>query len=295
MGYGLGGQCGEDKAAVRTVVLASADVNFRTQLTQQLTAMRWQVREARGGAEAIAHLELQRAEAMVIDSTLPDLEVGEFTTQMRSRHPAMDLLRVGVAGDMGGARSPRRNELLHALREAQREPDGAGERAAWDLTPVSSPQGSAAERFAPRDERTIAAGEVSAMLHSRQLACSAQEGTGDLGANGACAASGPTGWCRPKATPGLPLDKESAAARPKALPLPEMVGESAGMLELARLVRLVAPRSTSVLIQGDTGTGKELVAKAIHRLSQRGNKPFVVLNCAAIPEALLEAVFGPFT
>jgi transcriptional regulator with GAF, ATPase, and Fis domain len=65
------------------------------------------------------------------------------------------------------------------------------------------------------------------------------------------------------------------------------------MLELARLVRLVAPRSASVLIEGETGTGKELVAKAVHRLSPRASKPFAVLNCAAIPEALLEAeLFG---
>ena len=72
-----------------------------------------------------------------------------------------------------------------------------------------------------------------------------------------------------------------------------MVGESPGMLELARLVRLVAPRSASVLIEGETGTGKELVAKAVHRLSPRASKPFAVLNCAAIPEALLEAeLFG---
>lgn len=75
--------------------------------------------------------------------------------------------------------------------------------------------------------------------------------------------------------------------------LPEMVGTSAAMRELGRLVRLVAPRSTTVLIEGDTGTGKELVAKALHRLSSRVNKPFIVLNCAAIPEALLEAeLFG---
>jgi len=59
------------------------------------------------------------------------------------------------------------------------------------------------------------------------------------------------------------------------------------------MVRLVAPRSTTVLIEGDTGTGKELVAKAVHGLSLRAGKPFLVLNCAAIPEALLEAeLFG---
>jgi transcriptional regulator with GAF, ATPase, and Fis domain len=65
------------------------------------------------------------------------------------------------------------------------------------------------------------------------------------------------------------------------------------MREQARLIRLVAPRSTTVLIEGETGTGKEVVAKALHSLSARSNKPFVVLNCAAIPEALLEAeLFG---
>ena len=79
----------------------------------------------------------------------------------------------------------------------------------------------------------------------------------------------------------------------KPLPLPEMVGESQQMLELARLIRLVAPRLTTVLIEGETGTGKELVAHAVHQLSQRAGKPFVVLNCAAIPESLLEAeLFG---
>ncbi len=79
----------------------------------------------------------------------------------------------------------------------------------------------------------------------------------------------------------------------RAVSLPELVGESAMMCELARMIRLVAPRSATVLIEGETGTGKEVVAKALHRLSARSAKPFVVLNCAAIPESLLEAeLFG---
>ena len=65
------------------------------------------------------------------------------------------------------------------------------------------------------------------------------------------------------------------------------------MREVYRLARMVAPRDTTVLVVGETGTGKELVAQAIHELSPRARQPFVVVNCAAIPEALFEAeLFG---
>jgi DNA-binding NtrC family response regulator len=75
--------------------------------------------------------------------------------------------------------------------------------------------------------------------------------------------------------------------------LPGMIGASTRMRDVYRLVRLVARRDTPVLISGETGTGKELVAEAMHTLSTRARHPFVVVNCAAIPEALLEAeLFG---
>jgi DNA-binding NtrC family response regulator len=76
-------------------------------------------------------------------------------------------------------------------------------------------------------------------------------------------------------------------------PLPGMIGCSARMVQMYRLCRLVAPRDTSVLIAGDSGTGKELVARGIHELSARAQRSFVVVNCAAIPESLLESeLFG---
>jgi transcriptional regulator with GAF, ATPase, and Fis domain len=72
-----------------------------------------------------------------------------------------------------------------------------------------------------------------------------------------------------------------------------MVGESDSIQQIYRLTRLVAPRNTTVLICGPTGTGKELVARSLHLLSPRAPRPFVVLNCAAIPEPLLESeLFG---
>ena len=76
-------------------------------------------------------------------------------------------------------------------------------------------------------------------------------------------------------------------------PLPGMIGRSEAMQPVYRLARLVAPRTTTVLVVGPTGSGKELVARALHELSPRASKPFMAVNCAAIPEALLESeLFG---
>ncbi len=75
--------------------------------------------------------------------------------------------------------------------------------------------------------------------------------------------------------------------------LPDIVAESAQMKETLRLVHRVAPSETSVLITGESGVGKELVAQAIHRLSRRADKPFIDLNCAALQDTLLESeLFG---
>jgi DNA-binding NtrC family response regulator len=75
--------------------------------------------------------------------------------------------------------------------------------------------------------------------------------------------------------------------------LPGMVGNSPSMRAVYRMVRLVGPRDTTVLITGPTGSGKELVARAVHELSPRAARAFTVVNCAAIPESLLEAeLFG---
>ena len=72
-----------------------------------------------------------------------------------------------------------------------------------------------------------------------------------------------------------------------------LVGSSKAMQEIFRLIEMVAPSTASVLITGESGTGKELVARTIHDMSPRKNKPFVAINCSAIPETLIESeIFG---
>jgi len=72
-----------------------------------------------------------------------------------------------------------------------------------------------------------------------------------------------------------------------------IIAKSPKMIKIFELIKTVAPTSATVLITGDSGTGKEIVARAIHRQSQRRNKPFIVTSCAALPETLLESeLFG---
>lgn len=79
-------------------------------------------------------------------------------------------------------------------------------------------------------------------------------------------------------------------AKPK---LRNMVGDSEPMQRIYSLTRMVAVRDTTVLVTGESGTGKDLIAQEIHLISQRRNQPFVIVNCSAIPETLLEAeLFG---
>jgi formate hydrogenlyase transcriptional activator len=75
--------------------------------------------------------------------------------------------------------------------------------------------------------------------------------------------------------------------------LPRIVGKSAALRRVLGMVRIVAPTNATVLINGETGTGKELIAEAIHKCSERSQGPFVKVNCAAIPAGLLESeLFG---
>lgn len=234
----------------RTALVASADRSFRQRLAQILTGLRWQVREAEGGAQAWAEAETTQPEAMIVDSWLPDLNLDEFLKDFRVSFPEVDLVAANGSSAHEGPRGPYRQELLYALGNSQ-----DSDTAVWNAAPPLTSHGTADRVVAPKPPMTVGAAE-----------------------------------CAPRPVAERAAESNAAASGER---LPELIGNAACMLEVSRRIRLVAPRMTPVLIEGPTGSGKELVAEALHRLSTRSRKPFVAINCAAIPEALLEAeLFG---
>jgi DNA-binding NtrC family response regulator len=225
-----------------SVLVLSTDAAVRARLRMALTAQRWEVHEADGGAAALLLMEQTDLHATLLDGPLPDLHLEDFADEVRSSHPTMDLIALdgALAGMPEAVRSPRRGELLQVLRSVCEE---ASSPLVPDLKPPVRP--------------------AVVAMYPRSSAKSS------------------------------PRSVHPAEVAPISVRLPELIGDSEQMLEVSRRIRLVAKRKTTVLIQGPTGTGKEVVAHALHRLSPRAERPFVALNCAAIPEALLEAeLFG---
>jgi len=247
----------------RTVLVASADSSFRHRVSDVLSGMRWQVREAGGGADAWSQTESAMPDALIVDSWLPDLDRGEFLKDFRASFPEVDLVTADAATAHESPRGPHRQELLYALRRCSHESD----TVAWKAGPeLPAHEGDSTHSTLPVEslgERKV----VELPVHAGTIM--------------------PVPQLQARNT-SLAIKQATTSER-----LPELVGNASCMLEVSRRVRLVAPRSTPVLIEGPTGSGKELVAQALHRLSTRARKPFVAINCAAIPEALLEAeLFG---
>jgi DNA-binding NtrC family response regulator len=212
----------EDSQAVH-ILLVSGNVAFCDQLRNRLAPLRWNLVEARSGAEALDILHSEEGtQVILLDPLLPDLLPAEFCGMVRQRFPEIEVLTLNTNTGhlLVGSSSP---------------------------TPFAS-----------------------------QLAELLYQGTNTSLA--VPAPVKPAGFIRSSSsTPGLR----------------GVVGTSPAMQNTYALTHMVAARDTTVLITGESGTGKDLIAQAIHMISPRQKSPFIVVNCAAIPEALLEAeLFG---
>jgi len=252
----------------RTALVTSADGSFRQRLSNILTGLRWQVREAQGGAQAWGETMDALPQTIIVDSWLPDLDLAEFLHEFRATFPDVDVVTTGGAMPLESTPGPHRQEILYALRRIQET-----DTAAWNTAPIL--EGATTPQPGNPSPAVLPATLAQSPAQSKSSAC-------DLDTQ--------------KKNPALAgeerhqNDTRLASGSDR---IPELIGNSSCMLEISRRIRLVAPRSTPVLIEGPTGSGKELVAEALHRLSTRNRKPFVAINCAAIPEALLEAeLFG---
>jgi DNA-binding NtrC family response regulator len=275
-----GSQLNSSRSRARIVLIASSDASLRERLRHSLAGLRWQVLEAPAGAEAwVVAQSVTQLEALLIDPWLPDLEVAEFLRDFHQEHPQVDFMMTDGAAVKGSARSAYHQELLYALRRSQ-----DGDTAAWQAAPqleaISDPS-----RLVNVDPDGLHAGTQQRSTVSSVIERHAESEPADLRREIAAERSSDriAGFSQPQ-----PRREMQNVER-----IPELIGSSPSMLEVSRRIRLVATKLTPVLVEGPTGSGKELVAEALHRLSSRSRKPFVAINCAAIPEALLEAeLFG---
>jgi DNA-binding NtrC family response regulator len=265
----------------RTALVTSADRSFRQRLTEILTGLRWQVRESEGGAQAWSEAESAPPEAIIVDSWLPDLDLDEFLADFRRRFPEVDLVSASGSAAAESPRGPYRQELLYALRRSQ-----DADSAAWNAAPaLHAREASAIRPVKAQPAQSAVRMPVPAAASTASISTLRPSPADDLIVH-----SPPILLTSAKVPDVLAIGAHDA---PNPERLPELIGNAACMIEVSRRIRLVAPRSTPVLIEGPTGSGKEIVAEALHRLSLRNKKPLVAINCAAIPEPLLEAeLFG---
>lgn len=250
--------------AARRILVTSANETFRRRV---LGSARWAgiaSEEATGGAHALAKLGEITCDCVLLDRNLPDLDAAEVSAWIRQRHPDV------------------RVEMVDSRAEHQADAQADGEASAA-FKRIASKQGAADSALEEMGEQ---AREGTDEAHEVRFGREAsepeiQKGTGAFGPIGS--------WKSAQAT----IRHESVNFEKRDEALPGMIGTSRAMREVYRLARMVAERDTTVLVTGATGTGKELVAQGIHRLSKRAKLAFVAVNCAAIPEALLESeLFG---
>src|SRR5580693_2936406 len=244
---------GADDGAGGGVLIASPSRALREQVLQHANSRWGPVHQALGGAEALGKLEDGDWQILFLDRRLPDLDSGELMGIIQQRFPEIQVV------------------LLDSDAAFPAEDGGRTEQTYPDPTAPDACHGESSCRgvedwsLKEKDKDKNKGKEKDEKDKDRDPD---RDRDGDE-------------------------DEKKEEKEYEYEPLPGMIGRSQAMQRIYRLAQLVAPRTTTVLIVGPTGSGKELVARALHALSPRAGKAFVAVNCAAIPEALLESeLFG---
>jgi two-component system response regulator AtoC len=212
----------------KRVLIADDEKNMRWVLGQALAKEGWEVTEAADGKEALAAIEEQAPDVMVLDHKMPAPDGMEVLRRVRSKGLAFPIIMLTAHGNVETAVEAMKAGATEYLTKP------------FDL-----------DELKLRIEHAMAMGDLAA-----EVARLREEIDRDYDIDG-------------------------------------IVAADSRMLEVLETIRTVAPSGASVLVYGESGTGKELAARAIHRLSPRGTRPFVSVSAGALPETLLESeLFG---
>lgn len=215
-----------DREIAAHVLLVDDDPNLRMIVSDRLSSSGYRVSQASSLEEALALLDRESHELLLLDIYLPDQTGLEGLRAIRAQHPALPVIVMTAHGTIDIA--------VEAMKEGAYE---------FVTKPLDF------KRLGLLVERAIERGELRTEINYLRRA----------------------------------TDE----------PFTDIVGKRTGLKRVMDLVEKVAGSDTTILLRGETGTGKEVIARAIHRLSPRRSRPFVVANCAAIPRELMESeMFG---
>jgi DNA-binding NtrC family response regulator len=232
---------------------------------------------ARNGDEALEHLRTRDFAAVVTDHSMPGLTGVELLERAARLRPHAERILVSAYGDVDMLTDAiNRGHVSHFLPKPV-DPRRLRELVTAALGRVAAPGHRALLLAGAEDSTRLAEILLKAGLTDKDL----DVWTAELS---------PSALDRIRRAL---IDEDRFRRHRTNLGLCEVIGRSSAMTEVFDAIERVAPTDATILIRGETGTGKELIAQVVHSLSRRRDQPFVAVNCAALPEALVESeMFG---